>query len=92
MLIGVRSFETYYGDKYVYTFSDQSNNVYVWFTSKAYIVHKCLEDSTRDEFAHPGDVVHIKATVKDNTEFQGTKQTVLTRCRVLGVDKYNKAA
>lgn len=92
MLINVSNFETYYGDKYVYTFSDQNNNVYVWFTSKAYIMHRCLEDSSRDEFAHMGDVVHIKATVKDNTEFRGTKQTVLTRCRVLGVDKYNKAA
>lgn len=92
MLINVSSFETYYGDKYVYTFSDQNNNVYVWFTSKAYIVHRCLEDSSRDEFAHMGDVVRVKATVKEHTEFHGTKQTVLTRCRVLGVDKYNKAA
>lgn len=92
MLINVSSFETYYGDKYVYTFSDQNNNVYVWFTSKAYLMHRCLEDSSQDQFAHPGDVVHIKATVKDNTEFRGTKQTVLTRCRVLGVDKYNRAA
>lgn len=92
MLINVSSFETYYGDKYVYTFSDQNNNVYVWFTSKAYIMHRCLEDSSRDEFAHMGDVVRVKATVKEHTEFRGTKQTVLTRCRVLGVDKYNKAA
>lgn len=92
MLINVSSFETYYGDKYVYTFSDQNNNVYVWFTSKAYIMHRCLEDSSRDEFAHMGDVVRVKATVKEHTEFRGTKQTVLTRCRVLGVDKYNRAA
>ena len=92
MLINVSNFETYYGNKYVYTFSDQSNNVYVWFTSKAYLMHRCLEDSSRDQFAHAGDVVRVKATVKDHTEFHGTKQTVLTRCRVLGVDKYNKAA
>lgn len=92
MLLSVSSFETYYGDKYVYTFSDQDNNVYVWFTSKAYIMQKCIEDSSRDQFAHPGDTVHVKATVKDNTEFRGVKQTVLTRCRVLDVKKYNKAA
>ena len=92
VLLDVRSFETYYGDKYVYTFSDQSNNVYVWFTSKAYIMHRCIEDSTQDEFAHAGDVVRVKATIKEHTEFRDVKQTVLTRCRVLDVKKYNKAA
>ena len=92
MLLNVSSFETYYGSKYVYTFSDQSNNVYVWFTSKAYIMQRCSEDSSRDQFAHPGDTVHVKATVKEHTEFRDVKQTVLTRCHVLGVDKYNRAA
>lgn len=86
-----REFDSYYGTKYVYTLVDNNGNVYTWFTSNL-LAYRDKEDCDNDVFADPGDVVHIKGTVKDHTEFRGTKQTVLTRCKVLNVSKYSKVA
>ena len=85
------SFETYYGTKRVYTLVDSDNNVYVWFTT-SYLAYRHPECGDYDVFANTGDTVHVKATVKEHTEFRGVKQTVLTRCHVLDVKKYNKVA
>ena len=85
------SFETYYGTKRVYTLVDSDNNVYVWFTT-SYLAYRHPECGDYDVFANTGDTVHVKATVKEHTEFLGVKQTVLTRCHVLDVKKYNKVA
>ena len=55
--------------KFLYKMTDDSYNVFMWFTTK----------NTLEE----GEQVTIKGTVKDHTEFNGVKQTVLTRCKKL---------
>lgn len=54
---------------YVFTFRDQQGNALVWKTSKG-LVHET------------GTKVHLTGTIKDHNEYDGEKQTVLTRCKV----------
>lgn len=91
IMLSEREFDSYYGTKYVYTLVDGSGNVYTWFTSNL-LAYRDKDNCDNDVFADPGDMVHIKGTVKDHTEFRGTKQTVLTRCKVVNVKKYDRAA
>ncbi len=68
----VSSWETYFETTtYLYKFTDTDDNVLVWFASSP------IEDTSR--------VVSIKGTVKEHSEFNGIKQTVLTRCKVTTV-------
>lgn len=55
--------------KYIYTFRDLSGNALVWKTTSG----KDIEN---------GEQVTIKATIKEHSEYDGEKQTVLTRCRI----------
>lgn len=50
---------------YMWLMSDEDGNAYKWSTSCYY---------------EEGDVVKLRATVKDHSEYKGTKQTVVTRC------------
>lgn len=52
--------------KYIHKFRDAEGNLFVWFTTVG------LEE---------GSTISA-GTVKDHSEYEGTKQTVLTRCKV----------
>ena len=62
------SWETMYGVTLLYRFIDEDGNVIIWKTSK------WLDDSK--------DYTTIKGTVKAHKDFNGIKQTELTRCKV----------
>lgn len=62
------SWEGAYGMTFLYKFTDNNGNIFVWYASSP----------VREE----GGVVTIVGTVKDHSEFNGVKQTVLTRCKV----------
>ena len=62
------SWETMYGVTRLYRFIDEDGNVIIWKTSK------WLDDSK--------DYTTIKGTVKEHKDFNGIKQTELTRCKV----------
>lgn len=65
----VFSFETKYGTSYLHTMSDSDDNVYIWSTSSRKLdKHKTYR---------------LKGTIKDHKEYNGVKQTVLTRCSVI---------
>ena len=53
---------------YLYLMSDEDGNSYKWSTSCYY---------------EEGDEVKMRATIKDHSEYKGTKQTVVTRCTVV---------
>lgn len=53
----------------LHTFKDEQGNVFTWKTDKF------IE-------ADYGTKMIIKGTVKDHSEYKGTKQTVLTRCKI----------
>lgn len=65
----VTSYETMYGTTYIYKFVDDNGNVLVWKSSK------CL-DIVGAEYKT------ITGTVKAHGDYNGTKQTELTRCKV----------
>lgn len=63
---GIRTTEGYYGTVFIYSFlSDE--NVLVWFSSSS----KDIEE---------GDEIILTGTVKAHKEYNGIKQTVLSRC------------
>lgn len=63
----VTSWETVYGWTHLYKFTTPENNTLVWFASK------CIDEN----------VTKIAGTIKDHKEYDGEKQTVLTRCKVV---------
>ena len=72
-LTKVRSFDGQFGHTYVYTFVE-GKHIYVWFTSKILAFEV-------------GDKVVLSGTVKKLQEYEGEKQTVVTRCKV---ETYNE--
>lgn len=76
---------SYYGTThYIYTMQDAEENVLVWKTTSYMNIQE------GEEFWYlpkKGDTLTIKGTVKEHSEYKGTKQTVLTRCRYSLVEK-----
>ena len=73
----VTSWETQWGMTWLYKFTDTEGNVLVWFASKP--LERVNENGVYEDVT---SVSRIKATVKDHTERDGVKQTVITRCKV----------
>lgn len=78
-LTGFHSYKTQFGDMNIYTFTDIFNNVLVWKTSS--YLDRIVGDICKP--VQKGEMVELKATIKDHDEYQGIKQTVLTRCKVV---------
>lgn len=70
----------------IYTFEDENGNVYCWKTSGTLGMDQhVLRDGMRDysyDCVRRGDTFTCKATVKEHSEYRGTKQTVVTRVKV----------
>lgn len=68
-------YETQYGTTWVHTFADAAGNVLVWKTGSfsGYDVDQALRNKK---------TLHLKGTVKEHNEYKGTKQTILTRCKI----------
>lgn len=66
----VRSFDGRFGITYIYKLLDEQGNNFVWFTSKP-----ALKDRT-------GKML-MKFDIKDHNEYKGTKQTIITRAKVI---------
>ncbi len=62
----VTSWESTYGMTFLYKFTDEQGNIYIWYASRGI--------ETRDGMT-------LKATVKSHNERDGVKQTVITRCK-----------
>lgn len=57
-----------WGVSHLHKLTDQAGNVFIWWTGKK----ACQEDTT----------YQVTGTVKDHQEYQGIKQTILTRCKI----------
>lgn len=66
----VRLIDSDYGVRSVIKFVDEAGNVLIWFATGATELEK-------------GQTLSIKATVKEHSEYQGVKQTIVTRAKVL---------
>lgn len=65
----VRAFDSDLGTSWLYTWTDENDNVYTWYSSNPIDLDKIK-------------VERIKGTVKAHNEFRGIKQTAMTRCKV----------
>lgn len=74
-----RFFDNQYGGTTLYTMIGSDNRVYKWFSSKGLSV--TFDGGTRGVWE--GDTFTLKGTIKDHDEWNGQKQTVLTRCKVI---------
>lgn len=68
------SWSNMYGYTYRYKLTDSNNNVYMWDASND------MEEDTRN-------ILSIRGTVKKHEEYNGVKQTWLTRCKVTSEPK-----
>lgn len=71
-LVMTRVFEGFYGPSKMYKFLDSDGNIFVWFTGSA-----DLEE---------GETYRGKGTVKEHKEYNGQKQTIITRCKLEKVE------
>ena len=67
----VKSFDSEWGMSHLYKFTDENDNVFSWFSSN-YVDLDEVEVKT------------IKGTVKGHSEYNGMKETQMTRCKVNG--------
>lgn len=74
-----------YGVTCMYRMRDEKGNILVWFASKVNYFRPT--DSSDGIYIDVGHKVTIKGTIKKLEEYRGTKQTVLTRCKVLELHK-----
>ena len=69
---------SYYGTThYIHTFDDADGNIMVWKTTSI----MTWENGDRYELIPEGSTVELTGTVKEHSEYNGTEQTVLTRCK-----------
>lgn len=72
------SFETMYGFMTIYTMKDANGNTLVWKTGSGSLMNKA------GEIPESGDEIEIQGTIKEHSEYNGVKQTVLIRVKRLG--------
>lgn len=65
---------------YIYTMEDQNGNVIVWKTTSMMSI-ALNDDENQWYFPHKGDRLRITGRIKEHSEYKGTAQTVLTRCK-----------
>jgi hypothetical protein len=72
-VLSVRYVDTDWGSKAIVRMQDASGNIFMWF-------------STSEPELEIGEHYSVKGTVKKHDEYKGTKQTVLSRCKVSAIE------
>ena len=65
----IGGFDSAYGYKWVYTFEDESGNLFTWFT-------------TVQQAVSCDDIVSLTGTIKAHVKYKGARTTQLTRCKL----------
>ncbi len=76
--VGCASFDTQYGTTHIHRFQDTTGNLLVWKTSSS------LYTSANKEVTE-GMVLKLRGTIKEHSEYKGTKQTSILRVKVEAV-------
>lgn len=73
---------------HIYTFRDADGNCVIWKTKNA-ILHDWEDEDGHfhTTMAKVGDKVTMRATVKEHSEYRGTKQTVINRPTIKDIEK-----
>jgi len=85
----IRGYETQFGYMSVIIMKDSDGNVMVWKTSTGFEIVDERGFITSPEV---GDTVSFKGTVKDHSTYNGIKQTLVNRCKLLEEKKVPKIA
>ena len=79
-----RSFSGYGTDTVnIYRFADDEGDLLVWKTTAYLMYYNEVEDNWLPFYA--GDRLALRGTVKAHDEYRGTKQTILSRCKVQAI-------
>jgi hypothetical protein len=80
-IVHIGGYEGGYGWVTIYKLKDKDGNVFTKFgvIGPKFIVKKADVLNREDDMMYVGDVVSATVDIKDHTEYQGTKQTVLGR-------------
>lgn len=76
---------SYYDDgcRRIYRFIDEDKNIYMWRTSNVIgIDYVNDKDEEAFQFVEVGDKIILSGTLKEENEYNGVPQIVLTRCKV----------
>lgn len=76
--VDAHSFDTAFGTTHIYKFIDDENNELIWKTSSIIGYYKNNEWVPVTE----NEIVFVKGSIKELKEYKGTKQTILTRCKI----------
>jgi len=76
-------YETSYGMMSLYRFKDANGNILVWKTSTFLCRRKVVDGCEYSVGIEEGELVTIKATIKEHSEYRSEKQTVLTRVKLV---------
>lgn len=68
-LIRISFYDHKFGTTWIYSFQDADENVLIWKTSSCQDIER-------------GDKIRLRGTIKGHDEYNGVKQTVLTRCKI----------
>ena len=82
-LTKILEFESQFGRVQFHIFFDDNENQFVWYANNTEIAIK-----NDDRVVDIGDKIKVKGTVKKHKEYNGIKQTVLTR--VTGIEFIEK--
>ena len=74
------SFASQFGTMYIFNFIDKTGNSLIWFTSSKAFLSEVVKRNLFD--AASFSVVTLTGTIKNHDEYDGIKQTYLTRCKV----------
>lgn len=67
---------------YTYIMQDAEGNVLIWKTTSTLMIdYVNAKGHHRNDVIRKGDTMRIEGKVKEHSEYKGTKQTVLTRCK-----------
>ena len=83
-LVSTKDWDSDYGTTFFHSFMDASGNVAVWFGSTPLLV---VDEKGNNCYIEDGEKVRVKATVKEHSEYNDVKQTVLTRVKGLELIK-----
>lgn len=63
-----------FGDRYIITFLDSNNNVFIWFKTTTQNIDNLIPPSQK--------IFNISFTIKNHNEYDGLKQTIITRASI----------
>lgn len=81
-MIAVTGYETEWGYTTIYKIVDENGNTFIWKTST---FAQVIDNNGYCTPAVELDKVQITGKIKDHNEYNGEKQTVLERCKVIAV-------